>query len=84
MTLEECRKVATWSQNWSRLFKIYFERLIGDGKAHNKTDSTEWMSNLSTVRKQLLTTKNYSVSHDQHELICDYYDKLQSLDIMAL
>ena len=84
VTLEECRKVATWSQNWSRLFKIYFERLIGDGKAHNKTDSTEWMSNLSTVRKQLLTTKNYSVSHDQHELICDYYDKLQSLDIMAL
>ena len=48
------------------------------------TDSTEWMSALSTVRKQLLSTKNYSVSHDQYELICDYYDKIQSLDIMTL
>lgn len=76
VTLEECRKIVTWSRNWRNLFKPFFESLVGDGKSHNKKDLTEWMTELNRVQKQLKTIKDYSVSYDDYILVCDYYDKL--------
>lgn len=78
VTLEDCKKIATWSQNWSKLFKQYFEEMTSDGRSHNKKELTEWMSDLNRIAKNLSSTKDYSVSHDEYMLICDYYDKLAS------
>ncbi len=76
VTLEDCRKIATWSQNWSKLFKQYFEDIVGDDKSHNKKELTEWMSDLNRVGKNLSNLKDYSVGYDDYMLICDYHSKL--------
>lgn len=78
--LEECKKIAVWSANWTRIFKKYFENLIADGKPHNKKDSTQWMEKCDEIAKNLNSIKSYSVKMEEYKLVKSYYDKLKVLE----
>lgn len=75
-TLEECRKIAVWSRNWTEVFKGYFEKLYGDDEARTKADSTAWLSDFAKIIKQLDSVKGYSISLDEFNRIKYYFELL--------
>lgn len=75
-TLTDCRKIATWSHNWSKLFKAYFDDLFDDGKRRNKSESTEWMLEIDRVYQHLHQMRGYSVTQEEYQLVLCYYHRL--------
>lgn len=69
VSLEECRRIATWSQNWTKLFRDYFSSFYPNKKPRSKAEATRWLSDLHTIRRDMGKYRNYSVSLENYKTV---------------